>query len=288
MKLEHLHSFLAVAQAGGFREAMRTTGRSQPTLSQHIARLEADFGVPLLQRHHSGSVLTEQGLLLREYAGSALAMLEKAREALTRQRITIGASSNIGVYLLPQLLDACRTQMAVDNIEVRISDNLQIAEALQQRQIDIALMEWWDNRPHFVAAPWCSDALVVIVSPRHPWAQWSSIPAQQLHGQTLIGGESASGTGRVLADALGPLADSLRVGLQLGSTEAVKRAVRANLGISIVMAASVREEVEQGQLHALTLEDCLLQKQLYLVHGDFWPVHSQVCRFAGLAMQQRN
>lgn len=288
MKLEHLHSFLAVAQAGGFREAMRTTGRSQPTLSQHIARLEADFGVPLLQRHHSGSVLTEQGLLLREYAGSALAMLEKAREALAGQRITIGASSNIGVYLLPQFLNVCRTQMAVDNIEVRISDNLHIAEALQQRQIDIALMEWWDNRPNFIASPWRSDALVVIVSPRHPWAQCTSIRTQQLHGQTLIGGEPASGTGRVLADALGPLADSLRVGLQLGSTEAVKRAVRADLGISIVMAASVREEVEQGQLHALTLEGCPLQKQLYLVHGDFWPTHSQVCRLAGLAMQQHN
>ncbi|MGV3742219.1 MAG: LysR substrate-binding domain-containing protein [Burkholderiaceae bacterium] len=93
----------------------------------------------------------------------------------------------------------------------------------------------------------------------------SSIPKEWLKNQALLGGETRSGAGRLLRDVWGEDAKTISVSMQLGNTEAVKHAVQAGLGISLVMACSVWDEVRSRQLAALHIEGTAPAKQLSLV-----------------------
>ncbi len=93
-------------------------------------------------------------------------------------------------------------------------------------------------------------------------------------------GESGSGTGRILQEHLAGIHPSLRVSAHLGSTEAVKRAVQAGLGISLVLASSVKQEVAAGNLAAIRIADISLEKQLYVIRDKDTPESSPARRFA--------
>lgn len=279
MNLKHLESFLAVVRHGGYREAATRTGTSQPTLSQHIRKLEGELGVALIQRQHSGCTPTDHGRTLVPYAESLLRTAERARSHFHGRSLGVGAGSNIGVYLLPPYLKRFRDHEPDTDVEVTVDSNPAIARRLADTEIEVAIMEWWDGRQGFTAHPWRREELVLIVPPDHRWRERRRIEATELRGCALLGGESGSGTGRVIAQQLGDIAASLKVSTQLGSTEAVKRAVAAGLGISLVLASSVRDELEAGGLHALRVDGVRLEKQLYIVHDSAWPRESAARTF---------
>jgi DNA-binding transcriptional LysR family regulator len=156
-------------------------------------------------------------------------------------------------------------------VELWVGSNPEVAGRLERGDSDIAAMEWWDARSGFSAATWVREPLVVIVPPEHPWATLEAIEIEQLFGETLLGGEPGSGTGHVLRNQLGPIADRLRTRSGYGSTEAVKRAVRAGQGISIVMRSAVAEEVASGRLAALLIRGAPLMKAIKLVVPDRLP-----------------
>ena len=104
---------------------------------------------------------------------------------------------------------------------------------LERGEADVAAMEWWDGRPGFTARTWRREPLVVIVGFGHRWARRGSVPVTDLQTEPLLGGESGTGTGYLLRRQLGPIAKSLTIIDGFGSTEAVKRAVRAGCGASI-------------------------------------------------------
>ena len=274
MNLRHLESFLAVLRHGSYREAATRTGTSQPALSQHIRKLEAELCVGLIQRQHSGCKPTPEGLALVPYAESLLRTEKRARAHFRDRSLGIGAGTNIGVYLLPAYLKDFRTRKPETEIEMTVDNNPAIARRLEEAQIEVAIMEWWDGRRGFTAHPWRREELVLIIPPDHPWADRSQIRAESLRGCDLLGGESGSGTGRTIADQLGEVADTLHVSAHLGSTEAVKRAVAAGLGMSLVLDSSVRHEVEAGRVRALRVDGACLEKQLYIVTRDTCPPQS--------------
>ena len=138
-------------------------------------------------------------------------------------------------------------------------------------EADVAVMDWWDGRAGFTATAWVREPLVVIVPPEHPWAALETIETEQLLSESLLGGEASSGTGRVLRDQLGPIADRLRTRSGYGSTEAVKRAVCAGQGVSIVMRSAVADEVASGRLAALSISGAPLVKEIKLVVPDRLP-----------------
>lgn len=264
ISLERVATFLAVATHGGFREAARHTGLSQPTVTQHVKQLEQALDVHLIERNNAGSVLTPEGRTFLPYAENLVRACDRVKALFASSAVTIGASSNVGIYLLQPALKAFRDRYG-HTLDVVIDDNVRIADKLENFEIDVAVMEWWDDRPGFVAHIWRREALVVIVPPQHPWAGMPSIPRDWLKGQNLLGGEAGTGTGRLLRRYLGDDAHTIGTALQLGSTEAVKRAVQAGLGISLVLASAVELEHRNGLLRALPLEGVAPHKDIYLI-----------------------
>jgi DNA-binding transcriptional LysR family regulator len=285
LNLQFVETFLAVVRTGSFRRAGETLGYAQPTVSQHIRKLERALNVPLIVRRPNGCAPTAEAETFLPYAESLIRVTRQAESALSGRRLAVGASSNVGIYLLQPHLRAFQQSVSPDTaVELVLGTNPQIAAKLAAAEVDVAVMEWWSDVAGWRAQRWRREPLVVIVPPGHPWARLAGLPVGHLRGAPMIGGEPGTGTGRILRGALGPLGRELRVVCELGSTEAVKQAVKAGRGVSIVFANAVVDEVKARSLVALELDGIDLAKDLYVAHRDNLPASAPARRFAGLLL----
>ena len=264
MNLKHLEAFLAVIETGSIGGAAAKLGRPQPTLSHQLRALEDELGTALIERGVSGGP-TLEGHTLVPIARRMLALASDARKALSGLSCRVAAASNIGTYILQPLAQDYRKTRGKVPLDIWIGRNPQAIERIEDGRSDIALTEWWDDRPGYMATPWYRDPLVVIVAPSHPLAKNGRITPRQLLDEHMIGGESGTGTGRILRAALKSLGNDLEVDETLGSTAAVKEAVKAGAGISVVGASIVRDELASGRLVALALSGRKLEKTYYAV-----------------------
>ena len=277
LSLIHARTFLAVIEDGGFRPAARKLSLSPSTAIEHIRQLEADLSAPLLVRLRGQVAPTTQGAVFEPLARALVSTAERAHELITQAPLRIAASSNVGIYSLqPSIANFSRVYGS--SIEPWIGSNPAVAERLSRGLADVAVMEWWDGRPGFEATLWRREPLKVIVAGDHPWARRRSIAASELVGTRILGGEPGSGTGTVLRKQLGALTDHLTTIDGYGSTEAVKRAVRAGHGVSIVLASSIADEIGDGLLAALDIEGTRLEKEISIISASGLPKQSSSAR----------
>jgi len=265
--LDCLASFVEVADSGSFGIAATRRGLSQSGVSQHVSRLETALGERLIVRGRRASVPSEAGQRLLPYARELLALAQRAREVARSPRLALGASGNIATCLLPALIsrfgDIAEGQG--HPVEVSTHGNPELLRRLSLRLVDVALTEWAPGDPALTATAWRREPLGVIVPPRHRLAALGRVTIGQLVEEPMLGGEPGSGTATLLREAFGSAAQRLSVRQSFGSTEGVKRAVMAGLGVSIVMQIAARDEVRRGELAWLEIEDCRLEKTLYVV-----------------------
>lgn len=267
MNLNQVTAYVAVLDTGGFRAAAARLGVTQGAVSQHIRRLEAELGSSLIERASSGCVCAPASAAFERYARSLLDLADRATRLFSDPELVVGAASNIGIYLLqPVIKSIGQAHAGHYRIRQRMGTNREVLDELCAGVVDVALTEWWDQRPGFEATPWRDEPLVVIVGPDHPWAGRTSVSVDELAGETLLGGEPASGTGTLLQRTLGADAARLPAAVNLGSTAAVKAAVQAGLGVSLVLAAAADAEVAAGRLHTLALDGPPLRKTLWVSH----------------------
>ncbi len=279
LNLTHLRSFLAVVDTGSFLEAGRALGFSQPAVTQHVRKLEDTVNARLIVRRHERCVPSDAGAALAPRARRLLDMAARTESMFDRAPLRIAASGNIGTYLLPPYIRRFRDDHDIA-IDVTVTPNPSIAEGLSDGLFDLALMEWWDDRPGFRAVPWRREPLVAITRPDHPWSDNDAITVDALLAEPMIGGEAGTGTGRILAALAEKRGDIQTPALQFGSTEAVKRAVREGLGVSVVFASAVVDEVAAGTLRARPVTGAILAKDLLMILPDSIRPDTAAARFA--------
>lgn len=285
LNLSQLEAFVAIVDSQGFHEAAVRLGCSQSTVSQQLRKLEEFLGVTLITRDRTQSMPTVHGARLVPLARSVLRAVARARDVVAAKRIVIGASSNIGTYFLQPFVAAFTRDVKPPlEVDLRIATNPQIADALSAGEVDVGVMEWWDKREGFIAKKWRREELVVIVAPTHPWAKGKSVQQADLFSQPMIGGESGTGTGILLQKIFGKNASKIRVSLNVGSTEAVKSAVKAGLGISLVFASAVEEEVKARSLCALRVSGISITKDLFVIIPEQLTADSAANRFVQTLM----
>ncbi|MFG1999940.1 LysR family transcriptional regulator [Spirillospora sp. NPDC048911] len=267
MNLDQVASYLAVIRTGSFHAAARDRGLSQASVSQHVRALEEQQRTTLIVRDRAGCRPVPGTEEFAHYAGLLIDLAERTSHVLSRRRLMVGTASNIGTYLIQP---AFRSFTETNDAELVIAPNGQIADRLEAGGLDVALMEWWDDRPGFQAVRWAEEELLVIVSPAHPWRDRDTVHTAELAVEPLLGGEPQTGTGTLLREHLDT---PLRVSMNLGSTEAVKRAVRNGLGISLVLAGAIQDELATGKLHALRLTPPL-HKPLWVILRQDLPTTS--------------
>jgi DNA-binding transcriptional LysR family regulator len=278
LNLLHARTFLAVLSERGFRAAARDLRLSPSTVVEHIKQLETDLAAPLLVRRRGVIEPTSHGTAFAPLARAMLDTAERSRTIIAQAAVRIAASSNIGTYLLQSTLAAFQSVDPL-SVDLWIGANPDVAERLENGSADVALMEWWNDRPGFCQRSWRKEPLVIIVAPDHPWATRESVEVGELAGEILLGGEPGTGTNTVLRRQLGTLAHNIAAVRGLGNTEAVKRAVRAGRGVSLVIAAAVTDEVRAGQLVALPLSGIELAKELKIISPVGLPDAAPASRF---------
>lgn len=264
LNLDQLESFVALADCKGVTAAAKRLERAQPTVSQHIQRLEAQLERTLVLRSRTGTTLTSDGTRLLPLARGLLRLNEQFSTRQEHPPVRLGACSNIGVYLLPQLLIDFRGS-GETLPHVCIANNPEVVRQLMAAELDIALVEWWDERPGFESRVWRHEPVVAVLPGDHPLTAHHRISLDQLRRVPILGGEPGTGTGRLLRTYMRK-GKPIEVAMSLGSTEAVKRAVSAGLGASLVLQLSVAE-FATGKLAPVAVRPLTpaLRKPLHLV-----------------------
>jgi LysR family transcriptional regulator, low CO2-responsive transcriptional regulator len=265
LNLSWVRTFVTLIETKSFVDTARRLQMAQPTVSLQLKKLEASLGVSLVERSHSGCNPTARGRALFPYAEALLRSADRFETAVARDHIVIGCSGNIASYYitrdLKRFVDSAGAGIAWD---IRTATNPEVGDLLAAGAVDLAAMEWSDRRKEFELRPWRVEPMVVIVPNDHRLAKARSISVDEFMELEFIGGEPGSGTGTVLRRALGRRAAKLRISHTLHSTEAVKSAVEAGLGSSIVLKGAVRDEVQSGNFAMLSLKGVKLEKVFHL------------------------
>lgn len=246
LTLHRLELFLAVLDTGGVARAARTRNLSQPAVSEHLRGLAEFFGVPLFERAGRGVRPTAAARLVEPFVRQALGLVASAEQAAIELRglragaVAVGASTTPGTYLLPALLGRFHTAHPQIALTLRIGDTREVEEWVAAGSVEIGVIGAAPVRPGLAAEPWVQDELVAIVGRRHPLARRRSIRAAALANEPYISREEGSSTRGVAEQLFGELGVPLRPAMELGSTEAVREAVAAGLGMSVVSRHAVR------------------------------------------------
>lgn len=274
MDLRRLEVFAKVAELGSFSRAAEALHLTQPTVSEHVRALEDELGVQLLDRLGRGAAPTPAGRLLLGYARRALALAREARQAIEqfqgrmRGELTVGGSSIPGEYLLPGLIGQFKAKYPDISISLLVGSSRQVSEWVEEGRVEAGVVGARPSSRALVARELMSDEIVVAVPPEHPWAGRKSVAVADVRTEPLIVRERGSGSRealeRALAEAQLDLA-AFRVVGEMGSTQAIKQAVRAGVGVTFISCRAVEDECRAKLLACVKVKDLSVSRSFYLV-----------------------
>jgi DNA-binding transcriptional LysR family regulator len=269
-----LQVFHTVARLLSFTKAAETLHMTQPAVTFQVRQLEEYFNTRLFDRTHNRISLTEAGARVYEYADKIFelyAEMENSVREMTGEisgSLTIGASTTIAEYMLPALLGDFKLKYPDVNIHLKVSNTDGIVSMVENNTIDLGVVEAPVANKNLVVEICRPDQLVAIVPPGHPEAAKESLSYEDLIKYPFICREEGSGTREVINEYLATVSggrDALRIAMELGSPEAVKGAVEAGMGISVVSRATIQKELKLDTLIAINL-DPSLERPFSFVH----------------------
>lgn len=270
MNINHLAIFQAVAEAGSVSRGADALHISQPAVSKQLAEFEKNLGLRLFDRHAKGVRLTAAGEALHGCARRLFALEAEAEQAvaemrgLTRGRLALGASTTIGAYLLPEVLGEFRRRFPGIALSLEIGNTDAIERGLRDGLFEVGLTEGLTKAPDLDAQAFHEDEIVAVAPPAHPLLTAANVTAAQLCAEPFIVREAGSGTRAVVEAALTARSLSLsNVVMSLGSTEAVKRAVTAEMGLAFVSRLTLDLELAAGRLAVIALADFSVPRLLH-------------------------
>lgn len=255
--LRLLDVFCAVYAERSFSLAARRLGLTQPTVSAHVKSLERSLGARLFDRSARRVEPTRAGEVfydaIRPLADLRRAAVEKLGRLLQRLEgdLLLGASTTPGEYLLPPRIGAFRQAHPGIRVRLIIRDSKAVLEELLAGRIEMGFVgaRLSDGKLRF--EPFGKDRLVLIAPPGFPAPKRGGIPLEQLKRHPMLVREQGSGTRHAFEQALGRLGlrmEDLDIVAELGSTSAIKEAVRSGVGLAVVSELAVACEIANGQL----------------------------------------
>lgn len=273
MDLWQLKIFCKVVELQSFSKAGEAVHLSQPTISSHIKDLEAHFGTRLIDRLARQAQPTKAGDLLYAHACRLMALRDETESAMAqfvgkvRGRLTIGGSTIPGGYVLPRVIgDFARSYPGV-RVALRVGDTADVLAQIGDGRIELGIVGAQAQEERFKQVPVLEDELCLVVPPRHRWAAHSAVAMKALPAEPFILRETGSGTLKALArmlEAEGYRLSDLNVVAEMGSTEAVRQAIKSGVGVSVMSAMAVAEDIEAGALKRLTVGSTPFKRHFYL------------------------
>jgi|AGTN01.1.fsa_nt_gi Transcriptional regulator len=271
---DRLHVFSTVAEKLNFTQAAQALFMTQPAVSAAIKALEAEYGVPLLSRAGGRVELTEAGRILYKYAQEIHELEENALRDIralsdnVQGRLTIGASTTIAQYVLPKLLGEFAANYPQVSFSLVSLITEQIAQLLEERKIDFAIVEGEVSSTAFNSSIWIADELQLNTAdtPDAP----DSITFEELVKLPLLMREKGSGHRQIQEQVFrsrGVELSDLNIVLELGSTEAVKLAVENGLGLAFLSDWSCKKERALGSLKVVSVPKFRILRHFHILQS---------------------
>lgn len=274
MNLKQLEVFLAVAESGSFSKAAGRTFITQSTVSQHIAALEAEFDLQLLDRTGKGVWPTAAGTLLLKNARQVLAKAGEISAAMKRFRgleeavLKIGASNIPGSYLIPAALPAFLARHPGVTFTIWQGDSRETLERLRREEVEIGIIGTLFEEKGIQFTPLGRDQIVLVVRANHPWARRKRIRLEEILEEQYVVREAGSGTDKTVRESLARAAidpGRMKVRASLGSNEAVKQAALNGIGAAFLSKVSIREELARGEIAAVPIQGLKISRSFFLI-----------------------
>jgi DNA-binding transcriptional LysR family regulator len=271
MTLKQLEVFLAVADSRSFSKGGEAVSLAQSTASQHIRALEDELNVRLFDRSASQVSLTEVGRLFYDHAAGICRHCSEATEAIRRFQgleqaiLRVGASTIPAAFLIPDMLGRFSAAWPGVRLELQQGDTREVLRLLQDELVELAVVGGQVDDDSISMQEVMTERIVLVMRPGQ--CSSSSIELDQLLQLPLVIRESGSGTRTAVDVALqknGIDPRQLRIVAQLGSSEAVRRAVLSGAGAAFVSTLAVGHELSNGTLVELLVPGLEINRSFYL------------------------
>ena len=270
MTIRKLEIYYVVSKKLNMTQAAKELYISQPSISQAIKELEEGMGVMLFQRLGRRIYLTDEGAVFQKYCLRMLNLYKESQKVMEDMKelrtgdIRIGASTTIGTYLLPDIIADFKKEYPGVNIELVIENTLMVSEEILKNSIDFGFIEGEIDSDELETRKFWEDELVVISSPKHRWKKM--IGLKELEEATLIQREEGSGSRKTYEGVMGVRKENTFV---FGSVEAIKRAVKKDLGVACVSKLAIEDEQGRRELVVSRVKGISIKRDLKLLsHKD--------------------
>ena len=273
MDLWQLQIFCKVVELKSFSKAGEAVHLSQPTVSSHIKDLEDHFGTRLVDRMSRQVQPTKAGELLYDYAHRLIVLRDKTEAAMAefngriKGHLAIGGSTIPGGYLLPRIIGLYSKAYPEVRISLTVADTSQILSKVLSGRIEAGVVGARSNDKLLEQTALVDDEMRLVVPADHPWARRQRIKIKELLREPFIVRELGSGTLRSIEQQLqnkGYAISDFKVVAEMGSTEAIRQAIKSKVGLSILSTIAVTDEVQAGHLKTVIIEGLNLKRSFYL------------------------
>lgn len=274
----HLAVFIEVVERRNFTRAAEALHMTQPAVSQYITALETEYGIKLLERTNKSVQVNKAGKIVYLYAKKILKQYEHLELHLSELKnkpsgeLMIGASYTIGEYILPQILVQLQNTYPEILPQVVIGNTEEIGKKLLNHKIDIGLIEGAYPHDQLITETFAVDELYIVAGIGGSLNN-KEITDKELRDKTWIIREVGSGTRVITENFLEKRKIKPKQILTFGSTQIIKEAVEANIGISLLSKATIQKELQLGDMQELKVESTPIRRNFSLVKmkQDFYP-----------------
>ena len=263
--------FAEVARQGSVLRAASALHLTPPAVSLQIKELESQVGHTLFDRGGRRMSLTTSGEYFLFYARKLLSTLKDAEDAMARLsrlesgRLTIGMVSS-AKYFLPQLLARFHAEHPAVDVRLRLGSRNELGAMLQAGEVDLCVMGRAPRNVQCRDEPFAKHPHVLVTAPGHPFARAEAVPAAALADEPFIVREAESGTRAVLQEYLDKQGIAPAFVMEMPSNEAIKQAVMAGMGVSVLSLHTIALEWKSGLIATPPVEGLPIVRRWNLIH----------------------
>ena len=269
--LRQLKVFASVARHLIFARAAEELHLTQPADSGQIKKLEEHAGNALFEQFGKKIYLTPAGTELLQISRAIIQQFEAAENAMMQFKGVSGGKLNVGVisagdYFFPRLLVQFASRHQGVTLNFTVHNRAGLLTHIAENLTDLAIMVRPPTDLDTVNQPFAPHPYVIVAAPSHPLVGVKKIPMARLMREPFVVREKASDTWHSMEDGFGGDLRGINIAMEIRSTETIKQAVIAGMGVSFVSAHTVSQEMRAGSLCVLDVEGFPLMLNWYVVH----------------------
>ncbi|WP_100408053.1 LysR family transcriptional regulator [Bacillus solitudinis] len=271
--IDYLKTFVTVVEQRHFSKSAKILNLSQPNVSLHIRYLEQEFDTKLLIRSPKLVQVTEEGEILYIRAKKMLSLLEEVKQELNdrmevvKGTLKIGASFTIGEYILPLVLADYAKEHSLVKVEVMVANTEEVIEQVRSGSLDIGLVEGEVTGKGLKVEPFMEDEMIIIAPPHHPLSNIERLKMEMIHNETWIWRESGSGTRAYSDQFISEFDIKVKHFFIFSSSQGIKEAVAAGLGIAMISLWTVRKELNANEIKKLKISNRTFTRPFYVIQA---------------------